>query len=141
MGLGAKPVVLGTASAFQVIAAMLRITVIFVGICLVNTASAQTQIYKCTDADGGIVYSQLPCVTEKAVEAESEPTVSTNPEPAPTEVPEDEPESNTSSAACKKRHRDAIDAIDAEIGREYSPDKAAQYKQRLLLLTRKLRDC
>jgi len=145
LGLGAKPVVLGTASAFQVIAAMLRITVIFVGICLVNTASAQTQIYKCTDANGGIVYSQLPCVTEEAVEAESEPTVTTNPEPAPApapvEVAQEEPELDESRAACKKRHRDAIDAIDAEIGREYSPDKAAQYKQRLLLLTRKLRDC
>ena len=41
----------------------------------------------------------------------------------------------------KERYRDDVDVINAEIGREYSADKAAQYKKRLLVLTRKLRQC
>jgi hypothetical protein len=110
-----------------------------VGFCLLNTASAQTQIHKCTDANGGTVYSQLPCVSQKPVESQK-------PEPEPeakveSETPDEKPELETNKTACKKRYRDAIDTIDAEINRDYSPDKAEQYKQRLLLLTRKLRDC
>jgi hypothetical protein len=44
-------------------------------------------------------------------------------------------------AECRKRIRDQIDAIDAEIARDFSPDKAKDYKQRLLALTRELREC
>lgn len=115
-----------------------------------STASAQTLIHKCTGADGGVEYSQLPCVSQKAVEpenAETDPasdseTLMRIEEDLPiTELPEDEPEVETSDEACKKHYRDAIDAIDAEILREFSPDKAAGYKQRLLVLTRKLRQC
>ncbi len=123
---------------------------IIVSSCLLDSASAQTQIHKCTDADGGIAYSQLPCAPPKAVEPEKiEPDAraeSTTPateikEPSTNEIPKEEPELEIDISACKKRYRDAIDAIDAEIGREYSPDKAEHYKQRLLLLTRKLRQC
>ena len=128
----------------------LRFGLIIVSFCLLNTAGAQTQIHKCTDADGGIEYSQLPCAPQKSVEsektepdtkAESATPASTEQETPITEIPEEEPEMKTDSSACKKRYRDAIDTIDAEIGAEYSPEKAAQYKQRLLLLTRKLRQC
>ena len=111
-----------------------RFGLIIVGFCLLNTASAQTQIHKCTDADGGVVYSQLPCAPQKSVESEKT-------ELSTTEVPQEEPELETNRSACQKRYRDAIDAIDAEIVREFSPDKAEQYKQQLLLLTRKLRQC
>ena len=131
-------------------ACVFRFGLTVVGFCLLNTASAQTQIHKCTDADGGIVYSQLPCVSQKSVEpektepeakVESEAPESAMREPPNRESPNPEPELETNRSACKKRHRDAIDAIDAEINREYSPDKAEQYKQRLLVLTRKLRQC
>ena len=96
------------------------------------------------------MYSQLPCAPNKSVESEkTEPEakadsatpVSAEQELSITEIPQEEPELETNRSACKKRYRDAIDAIDAEIGREYSPDEAEQYKQRLLLLTRKLRQC
>ena len=118
--------------------------------CLLNTANAQTQIHKCTDADGGVVYSQLPCTPQKTVEskkidpdakAESAIPASERQELSTYETPQEEQELAANRSACKKRYRNAIDAIDAEIGREYSPDKAEQYKQRLLLLTRKLRQC
>ena len=124
--------------------------IIIVSSCLLNTANAQTQIHKCTDADGGVVYSQLPCVPQKSVEpektepnakAESAIPISEKQELSSNEIPKEEPGLATNRSACKKRYRDAIDAIDAEIGREYTPDKAEQYKQRLLPLTRKLRQC
>jgi hypothetical protein len=111
---------------------------------------AQTEIHKCTDAEGGIVYSQLPCVPQKTVEKEATepeeesgypPPVSIMEEPAVKEAPQEEPALDADRSACKKHYRDAIDAIDAEIGREYTPEKAEQYKQRLLLLTRELRQC
>ena len=122
------------------------------GVCffLAGTASAQTQIHKCTDANGGIEYSQLPCVSQKPVEpektepeakVESETPALATQELSISGVPQEEPEPETNRSACKKRYRDAIDAIDAEINREYTPEKAEQYKQRLLVLTRELRQC
>jgi hypothetical protein len=75
------------------------------------------------------------------VKAESATPAAAIEELSITEIPQEEPELETNGSACKKHYRDAIDAIDAEIGREYSPDKAEQYKQQLLLLTRKLRQC
>jgi hypothetical protein len=115
-----------------------------------DSATAQTEIHKCADADGGIVYSQLPCEPQEPVileKTEPEPKAETVPPESTkeilplTEVPQETPESNADSSACKKLYRNGIDAIDAEIGREYTPEKADQYKQRLLVLTRKLRQC
>jgi len=79
--------------------------------------------------------------TEPEAKVESEAPEPAMPEPPDRESPGPEPELETNRSACKKRYRDAIDAIDAEINREYSPDKGEQYKQRLLVLTRKLRQC
>ena len=127
-----------------------RLGLVVVCFCLLNAASAQTEIYKCTDADGGVMYSQLPCAPQKVVETkktepeaevESSSPVSASEEPSIAEIPQEEAELATDTSACKKRYRDAIDAIDAEIGQEYSPEKAEHYKQRLLLLTRELRQC
>jgi hypothetical protein len=115
-----------------------------------ESATAQTEIHKCADADGGIVYSQLPCEPQEPVlpeKTEPEPKVETTPPEATqeilplTEVAQETPESIADSSACKKLYRDGIDAIDAEIGREYTPEKADLYKLRLLVLTRKLRQC
>jgi hypothetical protein len=131
-------------------ARVLRLCPIVASIFWFNPVVAQTEIHKCTDADGGVVYSQLPCTPQKTVEtqiAEAEEE-SEYPAPVPTieklaveETPEQEHGLAADRANCKKRYRDAIDAIDAEIGREYTPEKAEQYKQRLLLLTSKLRQC
>lgn len=127
-----------------------RISLIVASLCLLSTAIAQTEIHKCTDADGGIVYSQLPCAAQKSVEskatepdekAETVELVSAEPELPATENPQEKPDSDEDRATCKKRYRDAIDVIDAEIGREYTPEKGEQYKQRLLALTRELRQC
>jgi len=42
---------------------------------------------------------------------------------------------------CRKRYRDAIDAVEAEMFQDYSPEQAAAYRQRLLALTQRLRQC
>ena len=127
-----------------------RTILIALSLSLPGTAAAQTEIHKCTDAEGSIVYSQLPCAPQKPVERDkSEPVEEAEiatPGPSKREPPvaensQEQAEPDANRAACKKRYREAIDAIDAEIGREYSPEKGDQYKQRLLALTRKLRQC
>lgn len=117
-------------------------------LCAPGLGFAETTIHQCKDADGGVVYSQLPCKDEvpaksdEPVEneepAQSENAVAEPPEPDDTYV---DARSGESRSACKKRYRDEIDLIDAEIRREYTPEKDAEYKQRLLALTRKLREC
>jgi len=119
--------------------------------CLPGAAIAQTPIHQCKDADGGIVYSQLPCKDEEPAKEEApaddvdEPVVQAPlrilAELTPPDDAQDEPEPDESAAECKKRYRDAIDEIDAEIRRAYTPEKDADYKQRLLALTRQLRGC
>ena len=118
--------------------------------CLTATAMAQTPIHQCKDAEGGVVYSQLPCKdeepakeepAEEAVQPVSQEALFVASELRAPDSEAAEPESDENTAACKKRYRDEIDEIDAEIRREYTPDKDAEYKQRLLALTRALRAC
>lgn len=118
--------------------------------CAPGLALAQTPIYKCKSADGGVVYSQLPCKDEAPAEAEEPvrdeavegaiPLVETIESLPLEEAVEDEAASET-KAACKRRYRDEIDVVDAELRRETSREKDDEYKKRLLALTRKLRAC
>ncbi|MBT8098936.1 MAG: DUF4124 domain-containing protein [Gammaproteobacteria bacterium] len=128
----------------------IRTSLFLASLLLLDTATAQTEIHKCTDADGGIVYSQMPCARQESVEpdktepaeiAETAEQVSARRESPVKQNRQERPDSEASRAACKKRYRDAIDVIDAEIGREFSSEKAEEYKQQLLALTRKLRQC
>ena len=82
-----------------------------------------------------------PEANEPDTNVENPAPVAENEEPEVTAPKQASPDSESDRLACKKRYRDAIDIIDAEIGREYTADKAEHYKQRLLLLTRKLRQC
>ena len=122
---------------------------------LTDLAIAQTEIHKCTDADGGIVYTEVPCAFEKSVKSnvvgdgeKTEPkepisteSVSTKRELLSQENLQEDPDKEIHRAACKKRYRDAIDVIDAEIGKEFTPEKGEQYKKQLLILTSELRNC
>ena len=128
----------------------IRLALLLIGLGCGCPALAQTEIHKCTDADGGIVYSQLPCAPqEQEGDDEKQPEEAAD-GIAAEYVPESTvvlqandgpPKSAEEVAECKKRYRDQIDAIDAEIQREYSEEKADDYKQRLLQLTRQLRQC
>lgn len=125
--------------------------VLVAGFFFASVAFSQTPIHQCKDADGNVVYSQLPCKDEEpASEKEAPEEVEAPVIPGATLIPAkgasrsdapSEPASDEETAACKKRYRDAIDAIDAEIRLEYTPEKDAEYKQRLLALTRQLRAC
>jgi hypothetical protein len=119
---------------------------------------AQADIYKCTDEHGNVAYLQTPCPVEKAEVspaadddelpvAEAEPDEETV-EPAPAvERQSSEVQAATSRqpgervADCKKRYRDQIDEIDAEMRTSFSPEQGDAYKERLLALTRQLRAC
>ena len=119
---------------------VIRIAPLFC-LCFLSTVAAQTTIYECTDADGGVSYSQLPCPAPAPAEAEEpDPVEDVEPEQVEAEQP-DSPVVSPVQTECKKRIREQIDAIDAEIGQDYSPDKADEYKRRLLELTRELRKC
>lgn len=127
-----------------------RLTWLMLGLGIATATPAETEIHRCTDADGGTVYSQLPCAPDKPAEVATEPAEEA-PENPPAENAEQElrtartdeqpPKSAAELAACKKQFRDQIDAIDAEIQRDYAQEKADDYKQRLLQLTRQLRQC
>ena len=128
----------------------IRLALLTTGLCVAASATAQTEIHKCTDADGGIVYSQLPCPAAKAdvpdeaeaaEKTEEDSTTANEDDYIVFQVEDRAPRSADEVAACKKKYRDQIDAIDAEIKREYSAEKADNYKRRLLQLTRQLRLC
>lgn len=131
----------------------IKLTLLMLGLGIAIEATAQTEIHKCTDAEGGIVYSQLPCAPVKPAKPDDDAKAaapegreetapfSTEDELAVLQTEERPSRTAEETAACKKQYRDQIDAIDAEIQREYSQDKADDYKQRLLQLTRQLRQC
>ena len=112
-------------------------------------AKADTEIHRCTAADGSVTFSQLPCESEAvAAIGDNDPGETAREQPPEPAAPVDERPvaeqvvvSDAERAACRKTYRDAIDEIDAEIGRDYSADKAEGYKQRLLALTALLRRC
>ena len=100
--------------------------------------AAQADIYKCRDEHGNVAYLQTPCPVKKAEE------------PPATEQDEEVPESSPVPTSrrpgeslddCKKRYRDQIDEIDAEMQTAFSPEQGAVYKERLLEFTRELRAC
>ena len=112
------------------------------------TPAAHAEIYKCKDEYGNVAYLQTPCPVEKTEEA----PVTQDADAEITELPQDEevteslpePSSRRSGEQlkdCKKRYRDQIDEIDAEMLTVFSPAQGAAYKERLLVLTKQLRAC
>ena len=119
-------------------------------------SAAYADIYKCTDEHGNVAYLQTPCPVEEA-----EKPAATHDEDAQVVeaeqddyVPESTPERRSTEASvppsrragetlqgCKKRYRDQIDEIDAEMRTAFSPEQGAAYKDRLLVLTKQLRAC
>ncbi len=111
------------------------------GLLLCAMAQAETVIHKCVDADGNVEYTDAPCPEPKPADTQEEAD-----EPEPSEfVWERRPVMYARSAddieACKENYRDQIDAIEAEILAEYSPEEGPEYKSRLLKLTSAMRAC
>jgi len=112
------------------------------------------EIYKCTDEHGNVAYLQTPCPIEVVKETaaaddvgvaevqESEDLTESLPEPQPADA--NIPSSRRPGEpleVCKKRYRDQIDEIDAELRASFSPAQTDAYKEELLELTRQLRAC
>jgi hypothetical protein len=114
------------------------------------SANADSEIYKCVDADGNVAYQQTPCPVVKevadgleAVEAvEAVETVET------VEVAEELPQPPASSnltqeevEACKDPLRDEIDEIEAEMLRGFAAEQGEAFKVKLRTLTQEMRAC
>lgn len=119
-----------------------------VTIALWSAGAMATEIHTCPLPDGTVMYSQLPCPTEEPVENSDTPVSDENAllddeeaDAIAVTADEDEPADPQDVAECKQRYRDAIDAIDLELRENYRPELADDYKQRLLALTRQLREC
>lgn len=113
------------------------------GVLLLISAAtmAQAEIYTCTGADGITSYQQTPCTSradEPPDDAENEPVKGREPESAGRPADPPDPEL---VAACKKRYRDEIDRLDAEIREGFSPDEREGYRQRLRALSQQLGQC
>jgi len=118
--------------------------------------AAHADIYKCMDEFGNVAYLQTPCPAEKVeepavtqdvdaditeVEQVEEMTVSSPELPSPEVHIPSSRRADEALDDCKKRYRDQIDEIDAEIGTAFSPAQANAYKEKLLALTKQLRAC
>ena len=125
-------------------------------ILLAASLSAHAEIYKCADEDGNVSYQQTPCPVRKTDEAPaSDEEGSQIAEPVEDDyVPESTPEPRSAAERvpssrqpgeslndCKKRYRDQIDEIDAEMRTSFSAEEGAAYKENLLALTKQLRAC
>lgn len=117
---------------------------------------AHADIHKCIDENGNVAYLQVPCATEtpnaanaadKADSSAREPEQRKDVEESTSESQIPAPQTPSSRRpgerldACKKRYRDQIDEIDAEIRKSYTPAQGELYKNRLLALTQQLRAC
>ena len=107
------------------------------------SANADTEIHKCVDADGNISYQQTPCPVEKK-EAEVEELVEELEEieeEQPPQVPVVSNQTDEEVEACKDPLRDAIDEVEAEMLRGFSPEQGEEFKVELRTLTEEMRAC
>ena len=120
---------------------------------LLAAREGAAEVYKCEDAEGGIVFQQTPCPApepevEDDAEEESEPAAADRRTVGRDESVEDvvaarqeEQRQSAEVQACKQQYRDAIDAIDIEIQNSYAPEQRDYYLQRLKALTEKMSAC
>jgi hypothetical protein len=125
-----------------------------VSVCAVLFSPAsQSEIYVCTDEYGNTAYQALPCPADDAHVMESGNTARGTSDDVPQDdIDEDatiEPpprlptsrQPGESLEDCKKRYRDQIDLIDAEMRSGFSSEQGERYKESLLVLTFQLRAC
>jgi hypothetical protein len=99
-------------------------------------ANADTEIHKCVDADGNVAYQQTPCPVAK----EETPEVVEQTE-QPTQAPVASNLTDEEVEACKEPLRDAIDEVEAEMLRGFSPEEGEAFKVKLRTLTQEMRAC
>ncbi len=109
----------------------------------VFSANADSEIYKCVDADGNVAYQQTPCPVVKV-----EPEVVELPEQLEEaeeaevlQAPAASNQSREEVEACKDPLREAIDEIEAEMLRGFSPEQGEEFKAKLRTRTQEMRAC
>ncbi len=145
----------------------LRIVLVLYLSAVGSHSLAQQDIYRCVAVDGSVAFQETPCpVPEEDTESVGDETpddtlagddffdfVNPYDEPvdesnggtvdeaaARNEAPLPPPVSEN-RAECEKLTRDAIDAIDLEMRKGYTPEEGENYKLMLIELTRQLRSC
>jgi hypothetical protein len=114
---------------------------------LVMSPAASAEIFRCADPEGGIVFQQTPCPQPAATEPTEAPATESGParvprQPAPVaQADEAAPPDPEMVAACKKRYRDEIDRIDAELREGFAPEEREPYRERLRALSQRLSQC
>lgn len=107
------------------------------------SVNAESEIHKCVDADGNIAYQQTPCPVEKkkteVVELPEE-MKALQEEQLP-QAPAVSNRTHEEVEACKDPLRDAIDEVEAEMLRGFSPDQSEEFKAKLRTLTQEMRAC
>lgn len=108
---------------------------------LLCCSEVRADIYKCKGDDGNLIYQQTPCAKKEPVKADVPDQPEVIVASAPALADEDDARSPELVAQCKKKYRDAIDEIDAEMHQGYSSEQGEAYRQRLRVLTEQLRAC
>ncbi|MDH4047909.1 MAG: hypothetical protein OEW68_00105 [Gammaproteobacteria bacterium] len=129
---------------------------IFVVFAAALPPATLAEIHRCTDEYGNVAFLQLPCPVEsrEAVEASDESDSNNDDEEEGDGNPKAWPESEVPPPPvpssrltgelledCKKRYRDRIDEIDAEMRTGFSLEQGEMYKEKLRALTQQLRAC
>jgi Domain of unknown function (DUF4124) len=78
---------------------------------MLAAASAQAQVYKCLNADGGTVYRQDPCPPSMKPETMAKPSITPAPAAAPSDAAKGAPKTAADQEqAFRKRQQDAAKA-------------------------------
>ena len=126
---------------------MMRVVFTALSLLATQAATADVEIHKCVDADGNIAYQQTPCPVAKIEPQEAEQTVEAGEvgeDVVPVDAVATQPVASRADEdieACKQPLRDAIDDIEAEMLRGFSPEEGEQFKTELRTLTQQMRAC
>ena len=122
---------------------MIRIPIFLLFLLSALSANADTDIHKCVDGDGNIAYQQTPCPVEKlkaeVVELSEQPEELAEEEVL--QAPVASNQSHEEIEECKDPLRDAIDEVEAEMLRGFSPEQGEAFKVKLRTLTQEMRAC
>jgi len=111
---------------------------------MIAPQEAVAEIYACEGDDGVMSYQDQPCPEPEALAQDPEPEPDVMPSSPPqyleTPVP-NRPVDPELVAACKKRYRDEIDRLDAELASGVATDKLEDYREEARALSQRLSRC
>ena len=108
------------------------------------TLDASAEIYACKGDDGVMSYQDQPCPEQTASAKDAGPQPAAEPESPPRSAKsraETAPADPELVAACKKRYRDQIDELDAELQQGIEAEEQDAYRNRARALSQQLSRC